>query len=390
MKKIVIISPRLEKAFSGGEIYIVSLARHLSRKYEVHIITKPSTTKHPNLDNITIHYIEGIGSGELNILKAIPALKQKLEEINPDIVHLHCFMSMMLYSIIIESGKYKLITTVHSTPDGKTRLFSWFDGIENQKSFLKLLYEKTKCNVTLFGSSYYMDEYTSNVPVIKNISKCYVNPYYSDIEGISIKERLKLDDHLKKDNTVRILFPSRIVKRKGIEETLELLKILPNNYILELPAMPQKEYQNYNDVILKKIEELNLKDRVVYPNNVVIGKEMYDYYKRADITIIPSYFEGFGIVAVEALDTCCPVVSTCTGGLNEIIIDNYNGVKIYLNNLEDAKNKIIKLIEDKKFRNMIIENGKNFVNEKYSKKRHMDLIDNIYNDLLSGVKYVKK
>ena len=56
---------------------------------------------------------------------------------------------------------------------------------------------------------------------------------------------------------------------------------------------------------------------------------MFEYYKRADVVLIPSYFEGFGIVAVEAMNASSPVVTTCAGGLGEIIEDNYN-VKITL------------------------------------------------------------
>jgi len=381
MKRIVIISPRLENSFSGAENYIVSLAKHLSKNNEVHIVTKTNNGIYPNLDNIKMHYIEGIGSGNVNILKAIPNLKNKLDEINPDIVHLHCFISLFLYSSIIEANKYNVIVTVHSTPHGNGKLFSWFDGNEAQRSFIKIMYEKLKCDVTLFGSSYYMDEYTKAVPIMKKVSRCYVNPYYSDIKEITIDERKEYDKHLNKDNIVRLLFPSRVVKRKGIEETLELLKLLPNNYILELPAMAQIEYQNYNEVVLELIDKMNLKDRVIYPTEKVIGTEMFEYYKRADVTLIPSYFEGFGIVAVEAMNASSPVITTCKGGLSEIIQDNYNGVKMSIDNLFEARDKIIKLVEDKKYRYKIIKNAKKTVEEKYTKEKHMKLIDEIYDSL---------
>lgn len=386
MQKIAIISPRLENAFSGGENYIVSLARHLKEKYEVHIIAKKGEGEYPNLDGLHMHYIEGIGSGSINIYTGLSNLKEELELINPDVVHVHCFMSLFLYSSIIEKDKYKLVTTVHSTPDGKTKLFSWIRGMDNQKAFLKKMYDNMNCDVTFFGSNYYMDEYTKNVPTMKEKSICYVNPYYSDFKSLSIDERLTLDKHLTKDDKVTILFPSRIERRKGILETLEIMKLLPSNYILELPAMAQKEFININDIILEKIKELNLEDRVIYPKEKVFGEEVYDYYKRADVTIIPSYFEGFGIVAVEAMDCCSPVVSTCTGGLNEIITDGYDGVKISLDNLQEAANKIVNLVNNKKYRNEIISNAKKTVAEKYTKERHMKLIDDVYAKLIEEKK----
>lgn len=372
--KIAIISPRLENSFSGAENYIVSLARHLSKKHEVHIITKLNNGKYPNLDNINMHYIEGIGSGNIELLKALPNLKNTLDAIKPDVVHIHCFISLFIYSGIIEQNKYKLIVTIHSTPHGDGRLFSWFDGIDNQRNFIKIMYDKVRPDITIFGSKYYKEEYIKGIPFIKDISKCYVNPYFSDIEYIPKKEKLN-----KKE--INLLFPSRIVKRKGIEETLHLLKILPDNYILHLPAMAQMEYQNYNEVILKLIKKLKLENRVKYPKEKVIGTQMYDYYKNADIVLIPSYFEGFGIVAVEAMNASRVVVTTAAGGLKEIIKDNYNGIVIDINNLEDTKNKIVNLVNNDELRNKLVNNALKTINEKYSKERHMSLIDKIYESI---------
>lgn len=376
--KIAIISPRLENSFSGAENYIVSLARHLSQKNEVHIITKKNNGVYPNLGNINMHYIEGIGSGSVELLKALPNLKNTLDEINPDVVHMHCFISLFLYSGIIEYNKYKVIVTVHSTPHGDGKLFSWFDGIDNQRSFIKIMYDKVKPNATIFGSNYYMDEYTKAVPKINEVSKCYINPYYSDIDEITVSERMKMK---KNDDTVRILFPSRIVKRKGIEETLYLLKKLPENYILDLPAMAQMEYQNYNEKVLKLIKELNLESRIKYPKEKVIGTQMYNYYKKADLVLIPSYFEGFGIVAVEAMNSAVPVITTGVGGLKEIIKDNYNGIIMDINNLEDTKNKILNITNDEKQKVKLLTNAKKTINEKYNKNRHMNMIDDIYSNL---------
>ncbi len=380
MKKVVIISPRFGNAFSGGEIYIAGLAEHLATKYEVHIFSPVGYGEYPDIENVFLHYLEGIGTGKINLNVGLSNLREELLKVNPDFVHLHCFMSMLLYTSIIESDRYKLMITVHSTPDGKTKLFSWIKGIENQKALLKNMFMKNKVYGTFFGSNYYLKEYLKEVPEIGIYSSTYVNSYFSNIKSISILKRMEID---KVRDKIHILFPSRIEQRKGIMETLDLLKLLPDNYVLDLPAMPQKEYMNYNSVVLDRIKELNLEDRVFFPKEIVIGRAMYDYYKKADITIIPSYFEGFGIVAVEALNCSSPVITTCSGGLNEIISDGYNGVKMTLDNLEKAKNDIIRMIEDSKFRYMLIENGKKTVKEKFTKKRHMDLIDKVYEEAIN-------
>ena len=52
----------------------------------------------------------------------------------------------------------------------------------------------------------------------------------------------------------------------------------------------------------------------------------------ADVSVVPSLFEPFGIVALEAMAAKSPVVASDTGGLSEIIEHDVTGVKVYPNN----------------------------------------------------------
>ncbi|MFT5823024.1 MAG: glycosyltransferase involved in cell wall biosynthesis [Crocinitomix sp.] len=54
--------------------------------------------------------------------------------------------------------------------------------------------------------------------------------------------------------------------------------------------------------------------------------ELLDVMKQTDILIVPSRYEPFGLVAIEAMEKGKPVIGTDTGGLSEIIQDNYNGL----------------------------------------------------------------
>jgi glycogen(starch) synthase len=54
--------------------------------------------------------------------------------------------------------------------------------------------------------------------------------------------------------------------------------------------------------------------------------------KCADVSVVPSLFEPFGIVALEAMAAKSPVVVSDTGGLSEIVEHDVTGVKVYPNN----------------------------------------------------------
>jgi D-inositol-3-phosphate glycosyltransferase len=66
-------------------------------------------------------------------------------------------------------------------------------------------------------------------------------------------------------------------------------------------------------------------------------EEMPLIYSAVDVTVIPSYYESFGLVAVESLACERPVVATRTGGLNTIVHDGETGFLVSRNPASFAK-----------------------------------------------------
>jgi glycosyltransferase involved in cell wall biosynthesis len=80
---------------------------------------------------------------------------------------------------------------------------------------------------------------------------------------------------------------------------------------------------------------------------------------------VPSLFEPFGIVALEAMAAKSPVVVSDTGGLSEIVEHDSTGVKVYPNNPDSLAWGITKVLLDENYRNRIRENAYKKVQEKY-------------------------
>ena len=51
-------------------------------------------------------------------------------------------------------------------------------------------------------------------------------------------------------------------------------------------------------------------------------------YRAADLAVVPSHWESFGISAVEAMATGLPVVASAVGGLKDYLVDNGNGLLV--------------------------------------------------------------
>jgi glycosyltransferase involved in cell wall biosynthesis len=116
-----------------------------------------------------------------------------------------------------------------------------------------------------------------------------------------------LDNQYKKwksNNSLHILYIGRLAPKKGIENLLRAVKLINIPMNLYIYGSGNIDYENK----LKKLtKELNLMDKVLFMG-VVDGKEKEKAFLEADICIVPSYSENFGMVVIEALSYSIPVI----------------------------------------------------------------------------------
>jgi glycosyltransferase involved in cell wall biosynthesis len=100
------------------------------------------------------------------------------------------------------------------------------------------------------------------------------------------------------------------------------------------------------------------------------------------VSVVPSLFEPFGIVALEAMAAKSPVVASDTGGLSEIIEHDVTGVKVYPNNPDSLAWGITKVLLDDNYRKYLRENAYKRVLEKYDWEKIAQQTKLIYEGVL--------
>jgi len=84
----------------------------------------------------------------------------------------------------------------------------------------------------------------------------------------------------------------------------------------------------------------------------------------ADLFLLPSEFESFGLAALEAMSVGVPVISSNTGGIPEVNIDGYSGYLSNVGDVDDMSAKAIQLLQDdellKKFKKQAFQQAKKF------------------------------
>jgi glycosyltransferase involved in cell wall biosynthesis len=103
----------------------------------------------------------------------------------------------------------------------------------------------------------------------------------------------------------------------------------------------------------------------------------------ASVSVVPSLFEPFGIVALEAMAAKSPVVVSDTGGLSEIVNHDVDGVKTYTGNPESLAWGITRVLTDDSYANRLRENAYKKIQEKYNWNQIAQQTKSIYEAVLS-------
>jgi glycosyltransferase involved in cell wall biosynthesis len=152
-----------------------------------------------------------------------------------------------------------------------------------------------------------------------------------------------------------LLFVGLFSPRKNIGCTLKAFKILKEVYRVphQLVLVGENGWGFREDLRLIKL--FGLEKDVVF-TGYVADEDLPAVYSLADVFVLPSIYEGFGMPVVEAMACGTPVVTSNTSALAEVV--GGSGVLIDPYNPEEIAHKVNLIITDKKLRASLSEAGK--------------------------------
>lgn len=139
-------------------------------------------------------------------------------------------------------------------------------------------------------------------------------------------------------NGVRILFLSRLLKEKGVYETIAAFRNI------------SKDYPNVQLTIAGDGSEFEALKRFVKDDDNILmtgnvsGKEKIDVFGATDIYCLPSYSEGLPTTVLEAMAFGIPVITTRVGGLRTFFQEDKMGYFVEAKDTKDLEQKLRKLI----------------------------------------------
>lgn len=168
-------------------------------------------------------------------------------------------------------------------------------------------------------------------------------------------------------NSRMILYVGRFDRRKGIEILVEACAKLRQPFQLYLVGGSRSDGSDAQEQqrIKAIVQELGL-DTVTTFTGPISQDQLPAYYAAADVCVIPSYYEPFGLVAIEAMAAGTPVVASDVGGLQYSIVHNETGVLVPPCNVDLLTAAIADVFADPERWKLLTEAGQQRVQSHFS------------------------
>ena len=173
-------------------------------------------------------------------------------------------------------------------------------------------------------------------------------------------------------------FVGRLSVQKGIKYMLDAFRMvvekLKNVHLIivgtgELEGMVKDFIAKFN--LEKRIHLLGFRN------------DIPDLLKTFDIFLLPSLWEGFGIVLIEAMASGKPIVATNASSIPEIVENGRNGILVTPENAEAISDALKKLISEPELRIKFVKEGLKIVQEKFTIDRMINDYKKIFHELLN-------
>jgi glycosyltransferase involved in cell wall biosynthesis len=163
-------------------------------------------------------------------------------------------------------------------------------------------------------------------------------------------ERLALRRQLSLPGGPVVIYTGRLVRYKGLPELLEAWRVIANEFreaCLVLVGEGGGDQQACEEELRQSVEIHNLAKSVRFTGAV---DNVEDWLRAADIFAFPTHDEAFGLSLVEAMACGLPAISTCVGGLADIVRDGENAVAVPPASPTRLANALRMLLDDPGYR----------------------------------------
>jgi glycogen(starch) synthase len=347
----------------GIASHCYDLSRMLASKgHDVHILTYGDKHAEESEEGVSIHRVPSTYAPDTISWSMFLShqMEKKAIELNKeerfDLVHAHDWMTVPAGVGIKKLLNIPMVFTLHSTEKGRSGVHDSYTRMINDMEWHGT-YEANQ--VITVGKDFYNEvRGLFNVPEDKIH---YIRNGVDISKFDSNKEDVQRSDYAA-DWEKLILFVGRLSNQKGIEYLLGSIPgVLNQHPDAKFVIAGTGALEHYRSMA----HRIGIGHKTFFtgyvPEDILIS-----LFKKAEITVAPSVYEPFGIVALESAAARTPTVGSYVGGLKETIIHENTGLHSYPAHIQSLCDQINRSLWDDEWRKWMGSNARKMVQENYT------------------------
>lgn len=303
-------------SYSGAENVAIAIIKHMKEKYGY-------TSYYVSVDGEINEILAENDIKHISVAKSgIKQFQNVIDMYHPDVIHAHDFTTSILLAYTY--SKAIKISHLHNNPP-------WIRHI-SLKTIIYAIASR-RYRYILAVSQRIFDEYVFG-RMIQSKSIVVNNP----IDVSEIEKRAAL---AKESEGSDILFLGRLTEQKNPERFIEIISVVyGNNRNIKALMIGKGELEGKCRELINACKLQNVIRMVGFKQNP------YGYLKNTKVLCLPSNWEGFGLVIVEAFALGIPVIATPVGGISKLVTQEAG---LLSNNNDAIVEEIERLLKDEKY-----------------------------------------
>ncbi len=364
--------------YGGSGVIATELGKELALKgHQIHFISYAIPFRLTDyVENIFFHEVEMSNYPLFEFPLYSLALASKMSEVAKyeklDLLHVHYAIphassAYLAKQILKESQDLKIVTTLHGTDITLIGL---------EPSFLPLVKFSIEQSDSVTAVSRFLKEKTStNYSIEKEID---VIPNFVDTNFYKPENACNFRNHVAPKGEKVLIHTSNFRPVKRVPDTIRIfekvVKEIPSKLLLVGDGPDRSECE-------RLCRELNLCEHIKF-----LGKQeaLVELLNAADIFLIPSQSESFGLAALEAMACGLPVVASSVGGLPELVKHNETGFIAEIGDIDRMAKYVIDLLSNDKKYQIFSENARNRAVNLFDKSKIIPIYEQHYENVLNS------
>jgi glycosyltransferase involved in cell wall biosynthesis len=386
--RIAILNHGFPPDVGGGETQAYITAATLQKHgHNVHVFTGTGDKKLSYPFKVTyLKHFKAFEKGEEGPRYFIKELKDALFAAETfDVLYCSNFSSLQAIGYMRDLIKAKVVFTFHCVPaEEQKKVIGHFNDWELEKSFVRNILAAAQPDMTVCPSGFFYTwakEFGLKKEKLRIIYNSVILENFAVTVSDKARQKFRRENDIPDDAFV-FLTPARMLSKKGIYELVQAAAKAPSNAYFYIVS----SRRNANQEFLKKVEAFiaahNLSGKIKIRYDTYSIGEMPKLYQYCDTLLLPSHHEGLPVTILEAMASKKLVVCSDIPALQEITLNNINGLTCGAKDVPSLRKMIAKAVSmSAEERKKLTDAGYDTVVQKCDANKNVQMLEVIFKAL---------